>query len=75
MQVVSSGDAAYLIDNTADALNTQLLDCLSQISDKLDSITTLSVRLTNQFDFAIALIVTIVFCAVCYIILKGFSRF
>lgn len=72
---VSGNDAAILLDNAASVQTDELFEVLNEISQKLDGAITLSLRLTDQIDLVIALIVTIVFCAVCYVILKSFSRF
>ena len=50
-------------------------DTLSAIADKLEVTNTLLLGINDRLDFIIALGVAIVFVAVCYSILKGFSRF
>lgn len=50
-------------------------DTLNAIADKLEVCNTLLLGINNRLDFIIALGVAIVFVAVCYSILKSFSRF
>lgn len=50
-------------------------DTLNAIADKLEVTNTLLLGINDRLDFIIALGVAIVFVAVCYSILKSFSRF
>ena len=50
-------------------------DTLNAIADKLEVCNTLLLGINDRLDFIIALGVAIVFVAVCYSILKSFSRF
>lgn len=50
-------------------------DMLNTIADKLEVTNTLLLGINDRLDFIIALGVAIVFVAVCYSILKSFSRF
>ena len=50
-------------------------DTLNAIADKLEVTNTLLLGINDRLDFIIALGVAIVFTAVCYSILKSFSRF
>lgn len=74
---VSSGDAVpAVVQSTAETIVQAVdSDLLQLISDKLEVTNTLLLRLADRIDFLIALIVVIVFVAICYIILKSFSRF
>ena len=50
-------------------------DTLNAIADKLEVCNNLLLGINDRLDFIIALGVAIVFVAVCYSILKSFSRF
>lgn len=50
-------------------------DTLKAIADKIEVCNTLLLGINDRLDFIIALGVAIVFVAVCYSILKSFSRF
>lgn len=50
-------------------------DTLNALADKLEVCNTLLLGINDRLDFIIALGVAIVFVAVCYSILKSFSRF
>ena len=50
-------------------------DTLNAIADKIEVCNTLLLGINDRLDFIIALGVAIVFVAVCYSILKSFSRF
>ena len=50
-------------------------DTLNAIADKIEVCNTLLLGINDRLDFIIALGVVIVFVAVCYSILKSFSRF
>lgn len=50
-------------------------DTLNAIADKIEVCNTLLLGVNDRLDFIIALGVAIVFVAVCYSILKSFSRF
>lgn len=62
-------DAVQIIQQSIDN------DTLNAIADKLDVCNTLLLGINDRLDFIIALGVAIVFVAVCYSILKSFSRF
>lgn len=74
---VSSGDAVPAFVQSAAETIVQAVDSdlLQLISDKLEVTNTLLLRLAERIDFLTAVIVVIVFVAICYIILKSFSRF
>lgn len=74
---VSSGDAVPTVVQSATETIVQTVysDLLQLISDKLEVTNTLLLRLAERIDFLTAVIVVIVFVAICYIILKSFSRF
>ncbi len=65
----TSPDAVQVIQQSIDN------DTLNAIADKLEVTNTLLLGINDRLDFIIALGVAIVFVAVCYSILKGFSRF
>ena len=50
-------------------------DTLNAIADKIEVCNTLLLGINDRLDFIIGLGVAIVFVAVCYSILKSFSRF
>lgn len=50
-------------------------DTLNAIANKIEVCNTLLLGINDRLDFIIALGVAIVFVAVCYSILKSFSRF
>ena len=62
-------DAVQIIKQSIDN------DTLNAIADKLEVCNTLLLGINDRLDFIIALGVAIVFVAVCYSILKSFSRF
>lgn len=62
-------DAVQIIQQSIDN------DTLNAIADKLEVCNTLLLGINDRLDFIIALGVAIVFVAVCYSILKSFSRF
>lgn len=64
-----SESAVQVISQTIDN------DTLNAIADKIEVCNTLLLGINDRLDFIIALGVAIVFVAVCYSILKGFSRF
>lgn len=76
-EVVSGGDAvsAEVAETVETIIQTVDSDLLQLIADKLEVTNTLLLRLVERIDFFIAVVVVIVFIAVCYIILKSFSRF
>lgn len=65
----TSPDAVQVIQQSIDN------DTLNAIADKLEVTNTLLLGINDRLDFIIALGVAIVFTAVCYSILKSFSRF
>ena len=65
----TSPDAVQVIQQSIDN------DTLNAIADKLEVTNTLLLGINDRLDFIIALGVAIVFVAVCYSILKSFSRF
>jgi hypothetical protein len=72
---VSGNDIVSLLDNPNVIQDNGSLEVLAEISQKLDSLTTLSLRITEQFDLFLAVGVTLIFCITGYIVLKGFTRF
>lgn len=64
-----SESAVQVISQTIDN------DTLNAIADKIEVCNTLLLGINDRLDFIIALGVAIVFVAVCYSILKSFSRF
>lgn len=76
-EVVSGGDAvaAEVAETVGTIIQTVDSDLLQLIADKLEVTNTLLLRLAERIDFFIAVVVLIVFIAVCYIILKSFTRF
>lgn len=62
-------DAVQIIQQSIDN------DTLNALADKLEVCNTLLLGINDRLDFIIALGVAIVFVAVCYSILKSFSRF
>ena len=71
-EVVSGGDAVSAAETIVQTIDSDLLQL---IADKLEVTNTLLLRLAERIDFFIAVVVLIVFIAVCYIILKSFTRF
>ena len=66
---VTASDPVQFIQQSIDN------DTLNAIADKLEVCNTLLLGINDRLDFIIALGVAIVFVAVCYSILKSFSRF
>jgi len=72
---VSSGDAVVVLDNTSNEQMEALLEVFPTLLEKLDSLTTLSLRITEQLDLIMAVGVAVLICAICYVILHKFTRF
>lgn len=72
---MSGGDASALLDNPSLIQTDGLLEILTEISQKLDGLTTLLLRITDQFDLFLAIGVTVIISVVAYVILYKFTRF
>lgn len=66
---VSGGDAIEYIVQTVDS------DLLQHMTEQLEVTNTLLLRTAERIDFFGAVFIAVVVVAVCYIILKSFSRF
>lgn len=72
---VSCNDIVPILDNSTTIQTDGLFEVLTEISAKIDSLTTLSLRITEQLDLFLAVGVTVIVCIVAYVILNKFSRF
>jgi len=52
-----------------------IIELLEEVLSYLEMINSLAFRLSQVLEFLLAFLVMAVFCAVCYIFLKGFTRF
>lgn len=67
---VSSGDPiTQYVTQTLDS------DLLQHITEQIEVTNTLLLRTAERIDFFLAVVVAIVVVAICYIILKTFTRF
>lgn len=69
ISTVTASDPVQVIQQSIDN------DTLNVLADKLEVCNTLLLGINDRLDFIIALGVAIAFVAVCYSILKSFSRF
>lgn len=79
-EVVSSGDVFALLSTLAEdtgEVTTTIDDTnlLQLIADKLETTNTLLLRMTNQWDILLAVVIVVIIIAVFYTILKSFTRF
>lgn len=66
INTISGGDAIeYILDS----------DLLQHMTEQLEVTNTLLLRTAERIDFFGAVVIAVVVVAVCYIILKSFSRF
>ena len=72
---VSGGDILPVLSDVVSEVAGTTPDTVQAIADKLEVTNTLLLGINDRLDFIIALGVAIVFVAVCYSILKSFSRF